>query len=201
MPRTAEFQYKQDHPFEKRATEAARIRDKYPDRIPGVRGGPRPHQISSDRPRRDTPATASSRCLPPRATPRSVRTSPRPNSPDRAEYARPLLSSDLREGRAQRHPARGQAQVPDPDGPDGGTVCLRDPQAAVHPRREGHLHLCPQHAPAHRCAHVDRLRAAQGRGWLHVHDVQRGEHVWRDGGAATTHSLRNERLRECDQGG
>ena len=36
MPRAAEFAYKQDHPFEKRSTEAARIRDKYPDRIPVI---------------------------------------------------------------------------------------------------------------------------------------------------------------------
>lgn len=31
-----EFQYKKDHPFEKRAAEAARIREKYPDRIPVI---------------------------------------------------------------------------------------------------------------------------------------------------------------------
>lgn len=36
MPRAAAFQYKQDHPFEKRSSEAARIRDKYPDRIPVI---------------------------------------------------------------------------------------------------------------------------------------------------------------------
>jgi len=36
MPRNSEFEYKKDHPFEKRATEAARIRDKYPDRIPVI---------------------------------------------------------------------------------------------------------------------------------------------------------------------
>jgi len=35
MPR-GEFQYKKDHPVEKRAAEAARIREKYPDRIPVI---------------------------------------------------------------------------------------------------------------------------------------------------------------------
>lgn len=37
MPmRNSEFAYKQDHPFEKRVAEAARIREKYPDRIPVI---------------------------------------------------------------------------------------------------------------------------------------------------------------------
>jgi len=36
MPRASEFQYKLDHPMEKRAAEAARIREKYPDRIPVI---------------------------------------------------------------------------------------------------------------------------------------------------------------------
>mmetsp|Transcript_40952 Transcript_40952/g.89888 ORF Transcript_40952/g.89888 Transcript_40952/m.89888 type:complete len:120 (+) Transcript_40952:440-799(+) len=31
-----EFAYKRDHPFEKRSAEAARIREKYPDRIPVI---------------------------------------------------------------------------------------------------------------------------------------------------------------------
>ena len=35
MP-TTEFAYKNDHPYEKRAAEAARIREKYPDRIPVI---------------------------------------------------------------------------------------------------------------------------------------------------------------------
>ena len=30
------FAYKQDHPFDKRSAEAARIREKYPDRIPVI---------------------------------------------------------------------------------------------------------------------------------------------------------------------
>merc|ERR1712196_443776 len=34
--RTSEFAYKQDHPFDKRSAEAARIREKYPDRIPVI---------------------------------------------------------------------------------------------------------------------------------------------------------------------
>ena len=34
--RKTEFAYKQDHPFEKRVAEAARIREKYPDRIPVI---------------------------------------------------------------------------------------------------------------------------------------------------------------------
>jgi len=34
--RSAEFAYKQDHPMEKRSAEAARIREKYPDRIPVI---------------------------------------------------------------------------------------------------------------------------------------------------------------------
>merc|ERR1712124_67442 len=34
--RTTEFAYKQDHPFDKRSAEAARIREKYPDRIPVI---------------------------------------------------------------------------------------------------------------------------------------------------------------------
>ena len=36
MPREMTYAYKQDHPFEKRAAEAARIREKYPDRIPVI---------------------------------------------------------------------------------------------------------------------------------------------------------------------
>ena len=36
MPREMAYAYKQDHPFEKRAAEAARIREKYPDRIPVI---------------------------------------------------------------------------------------------------------------------------------------------------------------------
>ena len=36
MPREMQYQYKADHPFEKRAAEAARIREKYPDRIPVI---------------------------------------------------------------------------------------------------------------------------------------------------------------------
>merc|ERR1711939_817072 len=31
-----DFAYKQDHPFDKRSAEAARIREKYPDRIPVI---------------------------------------------------------------------------------------------------------------------------------------------------------------------
>ena len=38
MPREMTYAYKQDHPFEKRAAEAARIREKYPDRIPVICG-------------------------------------------------------------------------------------------------------------------------------------------------------------------
>jgi len=34
--RPTEFAYKQDHPFEKRSAEAARIHEKYPDRIPVI---------------------------------------------------------------------------------------------------------------------------------------------------------------------
>ena len=34
--RGADFAYKQDHPFDKRSAEAARIREKYPDRIPVI---------------------------------------------------------------------------------------------------------------------------------------------------------------------
>merc|ERR1711970_100031 len=34
--RTIEFAYKQDHPMDKRSAEAARIREKYPDRIPVI---------------------------------------------------------------------------------------------------------------------------------------------------------------------
>ncbi len=44
MPESA---YKRDHPFEKRAAEAARIREKYPDRIP---------VICEKEPRSDIPA-------------------------------------------------------------------------------------------------------------------------------------------------
>jgi len=32
----SDFAYKKDHPFEKRAAEASRIREKYPDRIPVI---------------------------------------------------------------------------------------------------------------------------------------------------------------------
>merc|ERR1712139_326818 len=34
--RASDFAYKQDHPFDKRSAEAARIREKYPDRIPVI---------------------------------------------------------------------------------------------------------------------------------------------------------------------
>jgi len=34
--RTSEFAYKHDHPVDKRSAEAARIREKYPDRIPVI---------------------------------------------------------------------------------------------------------------------------------------------------------------------
>lgn len=36
MPREMTYAYKQDHPLEKRSAEAARIREKYPDRIPVI---------------------------------------------------------------------------------------------------------------------------------------------------------------------
>jgi GABA(A) receptor-associated protein len=34
--RNSEFQYKKDHPIDKRSAEAQRIREKYPDRIPVI---------------------------------------------------------------------------------------------------------------------------------------------------------------------
>merc|ERR1712110_1289926 len=36
MGMRSDFAYKKDHPFEKRAAEASRIREKYPDRIPVI---------------------------------------------------------------------------------------------------------------------------------------------------------------------
>ena len=47
MPESA---YKRDHPFEKRAAEAARIREKYPDRIPVIcEKEPRPDPPAVDK--------------------------------------------------------------------------------------------------------------------------------------------------------
>ena len=47
-------------------------------------------------------------------------------------------------------------------------VCVCDPQAHLHPRGQGHLHLRLQHAAAHRRPHEHSLRATPRRGWLHV---------------------------------
>ena len=60
--------------------------------------------------------------------------------------------------------AGGQAQVPHPNGLDRRPIRIRHPEAHHHPLRQGHLHLCQQHAAADGGAHVGRVRAAPRRG-------------------------------------
>lgn len=149
---------------EKRQAEAARIRDKYPDRIPVWRrretGVRRTERGALKKKKKQHPPRARTRCRP---LPPTTSTHVHCSLSSLSRHAHltilaPALSlppphltlGHRRKGGQIRHPGHRQGQVPRPLGPHGRPVRVRHPQAHQGRARAGGVHVCQERVASDR---------------------------------------------------